>query len=176
MKTRLLILATASLLVKSVAAQMPPPPPQDPCQVLGIKAPFSDLNGSAGCIGNSGFPNNQYYFAARTDQVSLMLAARTITELRSLISEIQGLRAEMRDYKISLTQAKASLDATTKATTESQEAWRKTALQQTLADVERIPARMASDNGLRLALLALLREELPKDSQFIQAVREAAKP
>jgi hypothetical protein len=105
-----------------------------------------------------------------------MLSARVASELRALIGELQGLRKEMYDYKVALTQAKAGFEQASKDTVNNQETWRKTALEQTLKDVERIPSRLATDNGLRLALLAMLKEELPKDPAFVQAVREAAKP
>lgn len=178
MKLRILAITAAAILVEPAAAQMPPPPNQDPCKVLAVGGTFSSISGTPGCVvqPNFGFPNAQPSFSARDQELNLMLSARVASELRALIGEIQGLRKEMYDYKVALTQAKAGFEQAAKDAASNQETWRKTALEQTLKDVEKIPARLATDNNLRQALLATLKEELPREPTFIQAVREATKP
>lgn len=178
MKLHILAIIAAAALVESAAAQMPPPPNQDPCKVLAVGGTFSSISGIPGCVVQPqfGFPNGQPSFTARDQELNLMLSARMASELRALIGELQGLRKEMYDYKVALAQAKAGFEQASKDATSSQETWRKTALEQTLKDVERIPSRLATDNGLRQALLTMIKEDLPKDSTFLQAVREATKP
>lgn len=175
MRSHFYALSFAAVISMPVSAQQPVL--GDPCPIL-----FGDsykLHGltdwrSISCFtATANLPPN---VSSREYEAQPRLAAVTITELRNLTGEIRGLRAEMREYQQKLAQAKANYDTAITTTTASQEAWRAKALNDTLVSVERIPARLALDKNLRAALLSSLKEELPKDQEFIDTLRQHTNP
>lgn len=150
------ILIGGLVLSQGVFAQI------NPCVTIG--QPFSIYNNTDVMCG-----------AMYPDQVRTALASQTVIELRTLITEIRGLRQEMKAYEQSLAQARENFDATSKETVAAQERWRKDALSQTLTDIAAVPSRLGANEALRGALLSMLREELPKDPVFLEAVQTALK-
>jgi hypothetical protein len=163
---------TLVLVVAASSAPFAGAQEQNPCTVLGLQGTFDRIGGTLGCVGG----RTSGTFSADNTELSLRLAAVSVSEIRALTAEIKGLRSEMSAYRAALAQAKSGFDEATKATITGQEAWRQKALEQTLKDVQQIPARLALDDGLRQALLLTLKEDLQKDPTFIEAIREAAKP
>jgi len=178
MRSYFYALSLAAVTSMPVWAQQPAPTYGDPCPILRGDNYSVDAN----AVGTNGircvekrFPYPNRVFNEK-DEAILRIGALTITELRTIIAEIRGLRAEMRDYQQQLAQAKASYNATIKANTSAQEAWQVKALNETLDGVEKIPARLALDKNLREALLTSLKDELPKDQDFIETLRKLTAP
>lgn len=174
MKVGVLVLMFGLSVAPMAIAQMPPPPAQDPCKVLGIIAAYGVVSGTSGCVTPRTFLGPaDVSISVRDTELNTMLAARIASELRVLIGEIQALRSEMTAYKVGLSQAQAGFDAAAKTALSNQETWRKSALEQTLADVQQIPARLAGNDDLRKALISTLMQDLPKDPIFVQTLRDA---
>lgn len=179
MRSHLYALSLAAVVAVPVWAQLLPPPTYgNPCSILhgdgyqtSYAGPTEEL---AYCYAPPGKALREEQH--RNIEMSQRLAAQTITDLRTLIGEIRGLRTEMKEYQQKLVQAKANYDATIKTNTASQEAWQAKALNDTLESVEKIPARLALDENLRKALLAGLKDELPKDPDFIETLRQRTAP
>jgi len=139
----------------------------DPCAILGLAGyTFQPANGQC-----EGYGLRTY----TAKELELRLAAQAIAENRALLSEIQGLRSQLQAHAATLNQAKAKFEAATAKAESDQQNWRKEALEKTLSDITAIPAQLGSDKGLREALLATLKEELPKDAAFVQALLQASK-
>jgi hypothetical protein len=171
-------LSLAAVMSMPVWAQQPAPTYGDPCPILRgdnyrLTTPI-DFSHGIRCISGKYPVINEV--SNEKDEIDIRLAAQTITDLRTLIGEIRGLRTEMREYQQKLAQAKAEYDTAIKTTTASQESWQAKALNDTLESVEKIPARLALDKNLREALLASLKDELPKDSDFIETLRQRTTP
>lgn len=111
----------------------------------------------------------------RRDEINALLASQTVLELRKLVQEIQGLRLEMKTYNQNLADARSNFDKTSKEAVAAQERWRKDSLQATLDSVAGVPSKLASNDALRAPLLLWLKDELPKDQAFVDAVQAALK-
>lgn len=179
MRNYIYALSLAAVMSMPAWAQQPVPIYGDPCPILHgdnyrLSWPTDDFSHGITCIsGKYPLTNETHHEKNETD---VRLAAQTIADLRTLIAEIRGLRAEMREYQQKLAQAKAEYDIAIKTTTASQESWQAKALNDTLESVEKIPARLALDKNLREALLTSLKDELPKDSDFIETLRQRTTP
>lgn len=178
MRSYFYALSLAAVTSMPVWAQQPAPTYGDPCPILRgenyrLTIPI-DFSHGIRCISGKYPVTNEV--SNEKDEVNTRLASQTIADLRTLIAEIRGLRAEMRDYQQQLAQAKASYNATIKANTSAQEAWQVKALNETLESVEKIPARLALDKNLHEALLTSLKDELPKDPDFIETIRKRTTP
>jgi hypothetical protein len=138
----------------------------DPCVTIGGKLTIytTDIICEGGNIG-----------LVRRDQIDAILASQAVVELRSLVAEIRGLRQEMKTHAESLVQARAKFDSSSKDVATAQEKWRKEALTQTLADIAAVPSRLGANEALRAAMLSALKEELPKDPAFLEALQTAVK-
>lgn len=171
MKHRILA-AVVSLMCTGIAAAQQVVQP-DPCQLLSpdlIMQSSGNASQHPGCMLKNGAGTMWW-----SPEFEVRLAAQTVVELRTLVGEIRGLRSEMQSYAAGLDQAKAKFDATTNSVAANQETWRKEALNETLAQVAAIPARLGTDPGLREALLETLKVELAKDRAFVEAVHQATK-
>lgn len=93
---------------------------------------------------------------------------------RNLKNSVDALRSEMNTTIQNLTNAVIELSRISKQISEAQTAWRDKALKETLAEVQRVPARLAEEQILREALINSLREELANDTRFISAIKDAA--
>lgn len=149
------------------------PANQEPCKVLGFASSYNIIQVRCESVP---YYNGPLKVDAEKPAIDSMLSARIVSDLRALVVEIQGLRNDMRTYQATLSQAKANYEAAAKAASDSQKEWQSKALNDTLANVEKIPARLALDKGLRAALLSSLKEELPKDQDFIDTLRQHTTP
>lgn len=162
------------MLVSNVAFAQPEV--QNPCSLIGLQG--SLRSGACLTSTNDGiFPNVIPNVAIHGDvnDVNAKLIAVAVLELRTLNTLIKKLGEDMNSYRVALGQAQSGFEVATKTSIEKQESWRKTALEKTLADVQLIPAKLAVDEDLRKALLAVLKQQLADDPTFVQAVRDAAR-
>ncbi len=149
------------------------PANQEPCKVLGFKSSYNIVQGRCEL---SQFPVGSLIVDANNPAIDVMLSARISSDLRALVVEIQGLRNDIKTYQATLKQAKSNYETTAKAASDSQKEWQVKALDDTLKEVEKIPARLALDKNLRAALLSSLKDELPKDPDFIETIRKSTTP
>ena len=134
----------------------------DPCAILNSGSKFAIINNTD--------PICTDVSPMYEKELSIRLSAQLLVELRSLTAEIRGLRTEMQSYAAGLKQARNEFNTATTTVATNQENWRKEALAKTLEDIANVPVRLGADPGLRNALLATLKEELPKDEAFLQAL------
>jgi hypothetical protein len=102
------------------------------------------------------------------------MRARMIINQAKQIAELQSLRAELKLATDKLTEA---VNALTKVSTDlvaNNNTWQKTTLQETIAAINAMPARLAQEESLQKVLLVTLKEQLEKDTHFVEAVKNAS--
>lgn len=149
------------------------PDNQEPCKVLGYSTSYNIVQSRCEAVQ---FPSGSLKVDATSPAIDAMLSARIASDLRTLVVEIQGLRNDMKTYQATLAQAKSNYETAAKAASDSQKEWQAKALDDTLKEVEKIPARLALDKNLRAALVSSLKEDLPKDPDFIETIRKLTTP
>jgi hypothetical protein len=142
------------------------------CQAAGASENNYDQN--QGCMPKpKPFGNANYIPEQRHQDIALVLAAKQVNALNTLIAEVQQLRKEVATNTTKLEDARQAYNLAGAKAAADQAAWRVDALESVLADIRRTPAALASNSELRRALVPAVAADLVADKAFLNAVHGA---
>jgi len=97
-------------------------------------------------------------------------------DIRAVTAEVKALRADLASSQAALTAAVTALTTVASNLTTNNVAWRRDALEKTVAAISAVPSQLAQDSSLREALLIGLTSsvgaKLSTDATFIDAIRK----
>ena len=132
----------------------------DPCAAIGIAGTY---NRAGSCDSRSMI----YPFEITTIPVpDRELLAR-------LINNQVGLRADLKIATDKLTAAVDALAKVSMVLVENNDKWQKATLNQTINAINAMPTKLAEEKALQTVLLAIIKEQLLKDSGFLDAVKKS---
>ena len=136
----------------------------DPCATLGIAGTY-----------NAAGKNCQVPRVLQTPLITPLLDqnlfARIIVNQGTQINQMGALITNLQNAIAGLTQAVNNLSSVSQALITNNDKWQKVTLDQTISSINEMPSMLAQAKDLQTILAATIKQQLVKDSGFIEALR-----